>query len=112
MRIALTIWEDKVSPLLDTANKLLIIDSETQKKVSRFEALVLERDISRRCHFIRDLNIDVLICGGVSRQLSEMLMALEIKVVSGISGPAEDVLDAYLKGKLLDSTFFMPGRRH
>jgi len=44
MRIAVPIWEDKVSPVLDTASKLLIIESETQKEVSRFEAFLLEQD--------------------------------------------------------------------
>ena len=109
MRIAVPIWDDKVSPLLDTASKLLIIESETQKEVSRFEAFLLEKDIPRRYHFILGLNINVLICGGVSRQLSGMLTASEIKVISGISGPAEKVLDAYLQGVLLNSGFFMPG---
>jgi len=47
MRIAVPIWEDKVSPVLDTASKLLIIESETQKEVSRFEAFLLEQDRQR-----------------------------------------------------------------
>lgn len=33
MRIVASIWNDKVSPLLDTASKMLIIESETQKEV-------------------------------------------------------------------------------
>jgi len=33
MKIAVSIWNDKVSPLLDTASKMLIIESETQKEV-------------------------------------------------------------------------------
>ena len=112
MRIAVPIWEDKVSPVLDTASKLLIIESETQKEVSRFEANLLEQEISQRCSFIRGLELDVLICGAVSRQFREMLKACGIKIISGISGPAEDVLDAYLQGALLHSGFFMPGRKN
>jgi len=112
MRIAVPIWENKVSPVLDTASTLLIIESETQKEISRFEAFLLEQDIPRRCHFIQGLNINVLICGAVSRQLSGMLTASEIKVISGISGQAEKVLEAYLQGTLLNSGFFMPGRKN
>ena len=112
MRIAVPIWDDKVSPLLDTASKLLIIESETQKEVSRFEAFLLEQDIPLRCHFIQGLNINVLICGAVSRQLSWILTASEIKVISGISGPVEDVIEAYLQGTLLNSEFFMPGMKN
>ena len=109
MRIAVSIWKNKVSPVLDTATKLLIIESGNQKEESRFEVYLVKRDISQRCSFIRGFEIDVLICGAVSRQFSGMLTASGIKIVSGISGPAEDVLEAYLHGNLFQSRFLMPG---
>lgn len=110
MRIAISIWEDKISPLLDTASKLLIIENEGLEESSRYEVHLLKQDISKKCRFIQSLNIDVLISGAVSRQFSEMLKASGIEVISGISGPARDVLTAYQQGKPLHSEFFMPGR--
>ena len=112
MRIAISIWGDKISPVLDTASKLLIIDKNDQKESSRFEAHLLPQDMSQRCSYIRELDLDILICGAVSRQFSGMLKASGIKIISEISGPAEDVLDAYLQGVLLHSGFFMPGRKN
>jgi len=109
MRIAISIWEDKVSPVLDTASKLLVVESNAQREVSRFKAYLYEENISRRCYFILGFEIDVLICGAVSRQLSGMLDASGINVISGISGPAEEIIEAYLQGTLGDSKFFMPG---
>ena len=109
MRIAISIWEDKISPLLDTASKLLIIENEGQEDSSRYEVHLLKQDISKKCRFIQSFNIDVLICGAVSRQFSEMLKASGIEVISGISGPAQDVLEAYQQGKPLHLEFFMPG---
>jgi predicted Fe-Mo cluster-binding NifX family protein len=109
MRIAISIWEDKISPLLDTASKLLIIENKTQKESSRYEVHLLKQDISKKCRFMQSLHIDVLICGAVSRQFSEMLKASGIEVISGISGPARDVLETYQQGQPLHSKFFMPG---
>jgi hypothetical protein len=40
-----------------------------------------------------------------------MLTASGVDVIPGISGPAEDVLHACLKGSLAESGFFMPGCR-
>ena len=111
MRIAISIWGDKISPVLDTASKLLVIDDKTQKESSRFEAKLLDQDMSQRCSIIRGLDLDVLICGAISRQFREMLKACGIKIISGISGPAEDVLNAHLQGALLHSGFFMPGSK-
>ena len=109
MRIAISIWGDKISPLLDAASKLLIIENESQEESSRYEVHLLKQDISKKCRFIQSFDIDVLICGAVSRQFLEMLKASGIEVISGISGPARDVLEAYQQGKLLHSKFFMPG---
>ncbi len=108
MRIALSIWGDKISPVLDTAGKLLVVDNENQRE-SRFEAHLLEKDISQRCAFIRGLDIDVLICGAVSRHFTKMLMMSGIEIVSGISGHVEDVLKAHLQGDLVQPKFLMPG---
>ena len=112
MRIAVSIWEGKISPVLDTASTLLIVENETQTESSRFEANLFAQDMSQRCSFIRGLDLDVLICGAVSRQLAGMLKASGIKIISGISGQAEDVLKAYLKEGLLHSGFFMPGSKN
>ena len=109
MRIAVSIWGDKVSPVLDTATKLLVTESETQKKGSRFEVYLIKKDMSQRCSFIKKLEIDVLICGAVSRLFSGMLKASGVKIISGISGPAEDVLEAYLNGDFPQPKFLMPG---
>lgn len=109
MRIAIPIWENKVSPVMDTASRLMIIETDGQKEIDRFETYLEEQDISRRCHRIQSLEIDVLICGAICRSFSGMLLATDIHIISEISGLVEDVLKAYLQGTLADSKFFMPG---
>jgi predicted Fe-Mo cluster-binding NifX family protein len=109
MKIAVPIWEDKVSPVLDTAAKLLIIETLNQNEIGRTEALLDELEISRRCFRIRKLNIDVLICGAVSRTLSDILAASGIHIIPGIAGPVEEILGAYFSGALNQSKFLMPG---
>ena len=109
MRIAIPIWDDKISPVLDTASRLLIVDVEDQKETSRFETVLNEQDLSRRCLRIRGMEVETLICGAVSLQFSRTLMASGIDVISEISGHVEDVLKAYLKGNLFHSKFLMPG---
>ena len=109
MRIAVTIWNDKVSPVFDTASRLLIIEAENLNEVARFETYLYEQDLSQRCLRIQELKINILICGAISRPFSMMLMSSGIKIISGISGTAEDVLSAYLHGTLSNPKFCMPG---
>jgi len=109
MRIAVTIWNDKVSPVFDTASRLLIIETENLNETARFKTYLYEQDIYRRCLCIQDLKVNVLICGAISRPFSMMLMSSGIKIISGISGHADDVLSAYLNDALSNPKFLMPG---
>ena len=109
MKIAVPIWNDKVSPVFDTASRLLIINTKNLSEIERFEVYLGEQDISKRCLLIHGLKVNVLICGAISRSFSMMLMSTGVKIISGISGLAEDVLKAYLDGSLSNSKYLMPG---
>lgn len=111
MRIGIPIWEDKVSPVLDTALKLQVVEVENQKIASRSLYHLDEHDLNRRCARIRGMDIDIIICGAVSHPFLRMLMASGIDVIREISGTAEEVLETYLQGKLFDSHFIMPWRK-
>lgn len=109
MRIAIPVWENKISPVLDTASRLLVVEIRNDKEISRFETYLEEDDIARRCLRVRGLDVDVLICGAVSKSFSSMLSASGVRVISGRSGAVKSIIGAYLKGKLTDSKYLMPG---
>jgi predicted Fe-Mo cluster-binding NifX family protein len=111
MKVAIPIWEDRVSPVLDTASRLLVIDVENRKEASRSETYLEGLDLFRKCFRIQNLGVDILICGAISRPYFRELAATGIHVISGISGNPENVLKAYLKGTLSHSRFAMPGCR-
>ena len=109
MRIAIPIWEEKVSPVFDTAARLLIVEIENRKEASRYVTYLDEQDMPRKCSRIREMEVDFLICGAISRPFSSMLMASGINIIPWISGYTEDVLEAYLQGNLSHPNFLMPG---
>jgi predicted Fe-Mo cluster-binding NifX family protein len=109
MKTAIPIWDGKISPVFDTASKLLIIQFEDNKETSRFETNLDGQNLSWRCSRIHDLEVDVLICGAISRAFYRMLVAGGVDVIPWITGPAEDVLDAWINGTLFHSRFLMPG---
>jgi predicted Fe-Mo cluster-binding NifX family protein len=55
------------------------------------------------------LGVNGLICGAVTRRLSDMLGDSGIHIVPGVSGHPDEVLDACLQGRLAHSKFLMPG---
>jgi predicted Fe-Mo cluster-binding NifX family protein len=112
LKIVIPVWEEKVSPLLDTAGRLLLVEAENRAVASSCEVLLDEADLSRRCFRIWRLKADVLICGAVSRAFARLLAAEPgLTIIQGISGPAQDVLQAFLRGRLNRPRFMMPGSR-
>lgn len=49
---------------------------------------------------LNQLHIKVLICGGIGPKAKSALNAVDIAIVPGITGNADDALDAYLDGTL------------
>jgi len=111
MKIAVPYWEGKVSPVLDTSTRLLVLEFDGEKEVSRYEIPLSESDLGRRCNYIKQSGIEVLICGAISRPFYRMLEATQVDVIPWISGQVEEVISAYFDQKLNHDKFLMPGCR-
>lgn len=110
MKVAIPIWGDRISPVLDTATRLLVVDTGGPE-TARFVVDLQGDDIVRRCARIGKLEVGTLICSAVSNPFRQRLVALDIQVIQGISGPVEEILAAYLQGNLFQEAFLMPGCR-
>lgn len=109
MRIVIPVWGDRISPVLDTALRLLVIDFKDYKEFNRFMSDIGEEDLSWKCHRIKGLSPDILICGAVSHFFLDMLVGSGVNVIKHISGRIEEVLEEYFKGNIYNSRFLMPG---
>jgi predicted Fe-Mo cluster-binding NifX family protein len=110
MRLAIPVHDDRVSPLLDVAERFLIVDV-TGRGERRREVAVHETSIGARARRIVELGTGVLICGAVTRPLESMLVAMGLRVIPNTCGPVEEVIAAFASGRLTDRAFLMPGCR-
>jgi len=110
-RIAIPVWEGRVSPVLDTAERLWVQDlddgSQTPADIVDFR----HPDLRHRMQFIRGLGIQTLLCGAVSRQLHNLLLEAGIAVRPWLTGDVEDIAAAYSEGRLTGNRFLLPGCR-
>ncbi len=109
MKIAIPIWEDCVSNVFDFAGKLLLVEIENGKEISRSEVLLESQSLSQRVGKLKSLEVDVVVCGAISRILANMVTASGIQLLPYVTGRVDDVLQAYLTGQLVKPEFSMPG---
>jgi predicted Fe-Mo cluster-binding NifX family protein len=62
-----------------------------------------------RAAAVAKLGVDVLVCGAVSRELEERLVANGIEVIAEVRGDAREVIRAKLDGALSQPCFMLPG---
>jgi predicted Fe-Mo cluster-binding NifX family protein len=111
MKVAMPIWEGRISPVLDTARCLEVAEVEDGQVVGRTELPLNHDSLFQRAAQISGYGITVLICGGVSRPLANMLNASRVKVIPWIKGGHDEVLEAYITENLTSIKYTMPGCR-
>lgn len=109
IRIAIPIFHHRVSPVLDTCTRLLIIDYEGQSEIDRREVAFDIHSSSERLDIVKKLNPDAIICCGISDVFDRMLQAAGIRLICGIVGNVQHVAEAFLGNRLDSPCFRMPG---
>jgi len=109
MKIAIPIYNDNVSNVFDFAHRLLLVEIEDGKEASRSEIALESQSLPQRVGQLKNLEVDVLVCGAISRVLANMVTSSGIQLLPYVTGRVDDVLQAYLNGQLVQSQFTMPG---
>jgi predicted Fe-Mo cluster-binding NifX family protein len=110
-RIAIPIFQKRVSPVLDACNRLLIIDLEDGGVVNLQEIPIENLSFKERLDMFVQFKIKKIICGGVSELMLTMLKSKQIELIGGIMGKVDEIIAAYCCGSLDDPCFCMPGKR-
>jgi predicted Fe-Mo cluster-binding NifX family protein len=111
MKIALTVWEDRISPVFDVSDMLLVADIEHGIVQTRRLVKMEPGRLSQRVVMLNRLEIKVLICGAISEVPAAIVSAGNIRLIPFISGKIDPILDAFAKGKAIVPAFAMPGVR-
>ncbi len=111
MITALTVWENRISPVFDSSHTLLVAQIENNEIANRH----LEPfNPSLPSHFADRLNaigVEMLICGAISQLPADIIEAIGIKLIPFISGNTDEVLENLAKDQPIVPRFLMPGCR-
>jgi predicted Fe-Mo cluster-binding NifX family protein len=110
MKIGLPIWGQRLSPVLDFAHQLLVVEVRngvvTQR---RYHKMNPQLPAISQATVLSDLQISMLICGSISLDLANLIRPCGIRIIPFITGEVEEILQAYLNNSLSDPKFMLPG---
>jgi predicted Fe-Mo cluster-binding NifX family protein len=107
-RIAVTVWGERVSPVLDVSSRALLLTLQDGQAGERTE-LELPEAGDAKLAALSNRGVRTLLCGAVSRSVAEQAAAFGLRLVPFLAGEVEQVIAAYLAGQLPQPSLSMPG---
>lgn len=111
VKIAIPLFERRVSPRFDWAQDFLLASVENGDIVKRQDLSASGWSRQERVKRLSELGVDTLICGGIDRFSARMLSFYRVRIYSWVTGMAEDALGSFLKGELESGTMVGSGGR-
>ncbi len=109
MNVAITVWENRISPVFDSGRTLMIAEIKDQAVRN---TLYLNFDFDRPYELLRTLraeNVELIICGAISEEHTNMFLSAGFRLISFVAGSVVEVVEAFIRDDLQREEFKMPG---
>lgn len=108
MNAAFSIWEERIAPVFDAASQLAIVPG-TREGGPITLLPVPGASPSEVITILLKRHVATLVCGAISRPIHDAITARNIEVHPFVTGPLNDVVEAWREGTLHEARFRMPG---
>lgn len=109
MKVAIPIWNDRVSPVFDAAQWLQVMTFQRGQEIDRIRYELKDCDFLERVNRLQQWDVQILLCGAISRPLESAIQSKGIRVVSHICGNVDEIIEAFLTNQITHPRFLMPG---
>jgi predicted Fe-Mo cluster-binding NifX family protein len=104
VRVAIPRMGETVAPCFEYCCTMAIFTVSGHHVLDQVDFPLHSREPLDRVRLLRDQRVDTVICGGMQDVYEEMLRGSGFEVISWVSGSVEDLLDMYLRGRLVPGT--------
>ena len=110
MKAAFSYSGSRIAPVFDVADRICLVDtSDGQDRSSRETQQLTACLPVQKALQLAELGVEILVCGAISRSLNETIAAYGIKLIPFVAGELDEVIQAWISGKLDRESFIMPG---
>lgn len=109
MKIAITIWGNRISPVFDAAKTLLVAEIGNGGILKKEYISFDPHTLPVMLEMFTTKNISTLICGAISTHPAEIIVENDIRLVSFVMGNAHEFLESFTKSNNIEESFIMPG---
>ena len=108
-KTAFSYWNRRIAPVFDIAQRLRVVEMESGRIIRETEETLTGDLMVHKVRYLTESGIDTLVCGAISTQISELMVAYGIRVIPFVAGDVGEVIAAWCNGDLDSRHFDMPG---
>jgi predicted Fe-Mo cluster-binding NifX family protein len=112
MKAAFATWNNRIAPVFDVAPVVSIVEARDGQLVGEAQEARLDGIPMNRVLRLAELDVGTLVCGAISRPLHDMVVSQGIRLIPFVAGDLDEVVRAWLAGRLVGDAFAMPGCCH
>jgi predicted Fe-Mo cluster-binding NifX family protein len=109
--LAIPVFRARVAPVLDWCSKIIIVPEAGASVASSRQIDVVEQNSLGLMRTLREQGIKTLICGALSPEMLNYGESIGLRIIHGVAGDIEEVLQAYREQKLDRPQYWLPGCR-
>ena len=110
MKAAFAYSGNRIAPVFDVAGRICVVKTDSgQVEAERIDESLVDHLPVQKALKLAELGVDFLVCGAISRTLHETIVAYGVRIIPFVTGDLEEVIQAWVAGKLDRESFVMPG---
>jgi len=109
LKIAITVWGNRISPVFDAASTLFVADIENRSILKKNYTSFNPTRPSDLVKLLKKMQVSILMCGAISTKPADLIVENDIKLISFVTGNALKLLDNFARKQTIEKTFMMPG---
>jgi predicted Fe-Mo cluster-binding NifX family protein len=109
MKVAITVWDKRISPVFDVCREALILEVDKGSVLSTATEKLDSASPFLKIQRLVGLGIETLICGAISEPVSRELTDRKVKVIGFVAGDIDEVIRAFLSKAFPTEALYMPG---
>jgi uncharacterized metal-binding protein/predicted Fe-Mo cluster-binding NifX family protein len=108
MRYGIALLGDRVAPRSTCADKLVVVAYRRNRARAEGSSTLSVPGLLELAKVLADNHVDILVCGGISREESDYLKGRRIRIIDNVVASGDELLEAISAGRLC-SGFGMNG---
>lgn len=109
MKIAVPAFGEMIAATFDFAGEIVILDCINGIVINKQRSVFIEEYLPLRAAKLKELGIEVVICGAISNPAIVILQYHTIRVIAGIAGEIDAVTSEFLNGNSTLLRYSLPG---